>query len=401
MTFQSFTGKDYLRIEVANGFGLDKKNWDERIDWFKSNEDRLESLVKEAADPAMYMAGVRAWRNVQKGNMNHHPIGLDACSSGLQILSAMMGDRSAATLCNVVDTGSRKDAYTVVYNAMLERIGETGKIERNDVKKAIMTSLYGSEAVPKRVFGEGNLLMVFEETMADLAPAAWELNKAFLDMWDPEALKNSWVMPDNFHVHIKIMGQVTEVAHFNNKPYNINYTVNMPISKGRSLAANSTHSIDGMIVREAVRRCNYDMGHIQYLLSIMQNTGLGKGTKRDKDIMVETLWGHYNDSGYLSARILDYLDTENMGLVDRVKIFDMILTMPKKPFEVFAVHDKFCCLPNYGNDIRRQYNQILSDIAKSDLLSFLVTQIMGRVIHIDKMDKDLWKDILETNYALS
>lgn len=61
----------------------------------------------------------------------------------------------------------------------------------------------------------------------------------------------------------------------------------------------------------------------------------------------------------------------------------------------------FRCLPNYGNDLRMQYNRILSEIAKSDLLSFLVSQIVKRKVPVNKLDPDLWKDILEANYSLS
>lgn len=61
----------------------------------------------------------------------------------------------------------------------------------------------------------------------------------------------------------------------------------------------------------------------------------------------------------------------------------------------------FRCLPRYGNDLRRQYNRLLSEIARSDLLSFLLSQILKRKVQIGKLDYDLWKDILEANYALS
>ena len=66
MTFQSFTGREYLKIDVANQFGLDKENWNDRLAWFDENEANLEDLVKKAEEPAMYMAGVRAWRNICK-----------------------------------------------------------------------------------------------------------------------------------------------------------------------------------------------------------------------------------------------------------------------------------------------------------------------------------------------
>ena len=60
----------------------------------------------------------------------------------------------------------------------------------------------------------------------------------------------------------------------------------------------------------------------------------------------------------------------------------------------------FRCLPNYGNDLRMQYNRILSEIAGSNLLAFLVKQIAKRDIKVVKYG-DLSDAILESNYALS
>lgn len=400
--FETLTAKQYLKVDIANNFGsnLDKALWQERIKWFDENEHQLEALAKQADETALYCAGVRAWRNVQKGNPNHYPISLDATSSGIQILSCLTGDRKGAEVCNVVDVGERRDAYKYLYEIMVGKIGGAAKIDRKDTKRAIMTAFYNSEAVPKEVFGEGALLTTFFETMGEEAPGAWELNETMKDLWNPEALSNDWVMPDNFHVHVKIMGQQSDYINFLDKPYEVKYAVNMAIEKGRSLGANMTHSIDGMIVREMLLRCNYDQNKIVWLLGLIEGkASIGASPENSK--MVETLWGHYTDSGFLSARILDYLDDDSVKLVDRVVIFDLIASLPKKPFEVISVHDCFRCLPNYGNDLRRQYNQLLSNIAKSDLLSFLLSQITGRLVKVGKHDDNLWKDILESNYALS
>lgn len=400
---QEFTGKDYLKIDIANNFGLDKKLWDERIEWFNQNENQLDSLIKQAEEPALYFAGVQAWKKTTQGKATGYPISLDATCSGIQILAALTGDRKAASLCNVIDTGKREDAYTSIYDFMCEKIGDSSKIERKDTKKAIMTSFYSSKAVPKMVFGEGQLLDVFYDTLKEEAPGAWELNEAMLALWDPEAYSNDWVLPDNFHVHIKVMGTKTENVHFLNKPFEVSYTVNEPMEGGRSLGANMTHSVDSMIVKEMGRRCMYDPKRIQYVLdSIENNTQIYSIYTREQDMeMTEILWKHYEKSGFLSARILDHVTPVTKHLVDRVEIFDLITSLPKKPFTVFSVHDCFRCLPNYGNDLRKQYNIILSNIGKSNLLSYILTQITKRPMNVGKLDDNLWKDILETNYALS
>ena len=56
--------------------------------------------------------------------------------------------------------------------------------------------------------------------------------------------------------------------------------------------------------------------------------------------------------------------------------------------------------PNYGNDLRRQYNQVLYELAKSKLLKGLVSQINGYETNVTKFDH-FSTDVLETNYALS
>lgn len=346
---QRFTGKTYLKIDIANNFGLDKATWNERIEWFDKHENELAELLNRAENPALYFAGVQAWQATKRGEATGYPISLDATASGMQILAALTGDRKAAELCNVINftkdgKAERRDGYTVIYNAMLEVIGEKSKITRENTKQAIMTAMYGSKAVPKEVFGEGVLLQVFESTMQQVAPAAWELNEAFILMWDSEALINSWVLPDNFHVHVKVMDRVSETVHFLNKGYDTFRTVNQAKEEGRSLGANTVHSIDGMIVREMVRRCNYDATKVGELR--MYITYLDQGGELtvlfDDDYnadMVRTLWKHYEESGYLSARIIDHLNAHNLHLVRRETILELLDSLPEQPFEVLTVHD--------------------------------------------------------------
>lgn len=407
MTMQTFTGIEYLKIDVANNFGLDKEDWDFRINWFdeaikRGGTEALHGMIRQAEEPALFYAGVRAYEAACLGEATGYPISLDATASGIQLLAVLTGDRSAAQLCNVVDTGKRQDAYTGLYQVMLDKIGEGAKIDRKGTKEAIMTAFYNSTAVPKRIFGEGELLDIFYKTMAEQAPGAWELNETMLAIWDEKALVNDWVLPDNFHVWIKVMGSTTESVNFLNQPFDVTYSQNMPIKGGRSLGANMIHSVDGMIVRELARRCMYDplrIEKIRHLLSTGQ-TSFYSGSS-DKDKMVLLLWDHYQDSGFLSARILDYITGENIGCVDPHVLQELLDSLPVKPFEVLSVHDCFRVLPNYGNDIRQQYNRVLHEIGRSNMLSFLISQILKRKITVQKLDETMAADILESNYALS
>ena len=400
--FQRFTGMQYLAIDIANNFGLDKQDWNTRLDWFDENQEKLLSLVPQAKAPALFYAGIQAWNQAQQGLEIGYPISLDACSSGLQLLACLTGDDKAARLCGVIDTGHREDAYSVIYNEMVNSIGESAKISRDDCKDAIMCSLYGSTAVPKEVFGEGKLLKVFVDTMYTLAPAAWTLNQVFLDIWDSTVLSHDWVLPDNFHVHVKVMGTIKEKVQFFNKPYEVVTKVNMPKEHGRSLAANTIHSIDALIVRELTRRCDYRPDVVAKIQGMIFNCWeKNELVDTSNNCMLETLWFHYLDSGYLSARILDYITEDNISYIDRSVIQELIDSLPVKPFKVMSIHDCFRVLSSYGNDLRKQYNRQLMLIAKSNLLGFTLTQIMGKEIKVDKANPNMWKHIMNSNYTLS
>lgn len=400
--FVSFTGRQHLMIDIGNNFGLDKEDWDVRLQWFQDNEPHLESLLSQADEPALYFASVKAYRDVQKGLPIGYTVGLDATSSGLQILACLTGDRSAAELCNVVDTGHRQDAYTNIYNLMLQRSGGNAKINRADTKQAIMTALYNSTAMPKKIFGEGELLALFYDILKEFCPAAWELNETMKDLWNPTAYSHNWVLPDNFHVQTKVMDTITDRVIFDEAPLDVSFKINRPMPEGRSLGANMTHSIDGMIVREIVRRCSYDPNQVAKLCTLIENGDLlGMSTKTEDDKMVITLWDWYNETGYLSARILDHLNKDNFGLVAPSVISELLESLPAKPFSVVPVHDRFGCLPHYGNDLRWQYNLQLKMIAESDILSSIISQLIGRRVQIGKLDPTLPDDIMEANYALS
>lgn len=338
---QRFSGREYLMIDVAGSFGLDKKTWQERLDWFEEHKEHLMEMLPQAEEPALYYAGVKAWFDVLAGKAIGYAISLDATSSGLQLLSALTCDMRASLLCNVTnqDGDVRADAYTLVYDAMLKAIGENSKIDRKDVKQAIMTALYGSQAVPKEVFGEGELLAIFYDVMKQFAPAAWELNETFIEIWDSEAVSNDWVLPDNFHVHVKVMTLASDTVNFLNEPFEITRKINAPTKEGRSLAANCTHSLDGMIVREITRRCDYDPKMVSNVIRLLENENdfneIGNSVDNK---MVATLWAHYLESGYLSARILEHLNEGNIWTVEPGPIWILLGSLPKKPFKLMTIH---------------------------------------------------------------
>ena len=156
-----------------------------------------------------------------------------------------------------------------------------------------------------------------------------------------------------------------------------------------------------MIVRELTRRCDYNVKRITYLRQLITEGNFGSEQKTEADEMVKTLWDRYQESGYLSARILDYVSEDNLGLVNVTEIKDLLDSLPVKPFRVISIHDCFRCLPHYANDLRWQYNLQLQLIAKSNLLQSIISQLMGKPVPVGKIDPNLHLQIGNTNYALS
>lgn len=402
---QEFTGKEYLMIDIANNYGLDKKPWNQRIQWVKDHENELLNHLKEAESPALYYAGVKALEKVKEGKPIGYPISLDATASGIQILSCVLHDRKAASHCNVINTGNREDVYTSCYKKMCDKIGDTAKIEREQVKKAIMTSFYSSEAVPKAVFGEGLLYETFQQVMAEEMPYLWEANKVFIELWPSNKDVYSWVLPDNFHAIVKVLDKEKEVIHWLNEPKEIIRDVQKPKKKGRSLSANCVHSYDAYIVREICRRCMYNPEKVSYINSLLYDYmgNLGSYKKRYvQNTMVETLWNYYKEVGILSARIIDYISDNTIGYIDEpMRIQELINSCSRMPFQVLSIHDCYRVHPNYGNDIRKLYIRLLWELSKSNILEYNLRQITGNNKLQIVFQDNISNEILNSEYALS
>ena len=315
-----------------------------------------------------------------------------------------MGCEKSAYHCNAVFTQDRQDLYTNAYDAMKSNMVSGGKgameFDREDLKAAIMPSFYGSKKRPRDIFKDK--LPIFERTMEEELPGVWELNKALLGSWQPDAFSHSWVLPDGFHCDIKVMDAWVDNFDFRQKRYEVITKRNLPTEEGRSLSANVIHSIDGMVVREMSRRCSYDATHMTKLLELLTSDKPAYAARqaRGKDMLVQDLWNRYIETGFLSARILELLDEQNIWMVDQDVIRALISTLPVKPFSILSVHDCFRVHPNYGNDLRNQYVQILYEIAKSDLMASIATQITGEAVLVKKFG-DIADLVKLSEYALS
>lgn len=410
---QTFTGWEYLLIDAANQWGLDKQTFDIRIEWTIENLKDLESLVSYADNKPLYVKAVMAIRKAQKGIPTGHLVGFDAVCSGIQVMSALTGCVSGARATGLVDPDVRADAYTTMTDAMQKILGTTVGVTRPQAKEATMTSFYGSKAKPIEIFGEDTAeLSAFYQAATTVAPGAWELLQCLLGSWRPFALTHEWQLPDGYEAKVKVMEKVesrVEVDELNHASFTYEFYQNQGKAKGLSNAANVVHSIDAYILRCIHRRCNYDVEVITraslMLEHELQHRTVGIPAQWDEVTKeVKYYVEQYERSGMADVVILNHLVPGDMGYLKTEHIRELANIVMEmlfyKPFEVVTIHDEFKCHPNNMNHLRKQYRNLLSELSASNVLNDVLTQVYGGKVTFQKLSNNLPQLIKGSNYAL-
>jgi hypothetical protein len=419
---QNFTGWQYLLIDLANAFGLDKKTFDQRVDWAKDHLSQLESLIEQADSKPLFVKAMMAVRKAQQGVPTGHLVGFDAVCSGMQLMAVVTGCRAAAVATGLIDSGQRPDAYTAVTQEMNSILGGMGvNVKRDDAKTATMTSLYGSKAEPVKIFGEGTEeLKAFYQAMNVVAPGPWALLQVLLNSWQSYALSHDWTLPDGFEARVKVTDKVEtriEVDELDHTTFTYQYKENMglPIGhvKSKSNAANVVHSIDAYVLRSVHRRCNYDEPVVSMAASIISDELMIReaGWKLDpavgaalQDKPLQRYISLWQATGMADAVILPHLSRSNSSFLPRKLLIQLQALcesmLAHKPFEVITIHDEFKAHPNHMNQLRSHYREILAELADSSLLDHILSQIHKRPVSFPKLSSNLSRDIRQSNYAL-
>ncbi len=391
MNFQSFTAFEYLLIDAANNFGLDKELYENRIAWTKANLDVLETLVEEAESPNMYWKSVDAIRCAQQGIPTGHLVGFDSAASGIQLLSVLTrctaGMLNTGVLNSVNPTGA-PDIYKKCTEVM-----NTKAYVRKAIKNALMTYMYGSEMEPKITFGEGTDLDMFFAAAQIVAPEAYKARNILISIFQAGALAHTWELPDRGIVHKRVWKDVQYKIQepLLGSSFTFNTSINEGAEKGVSLAADVTHSVDGYMVREINRRCNFEpelLNHVKDLIEVTRpNCKVTDMSKMVSLVEVKYL----NESN-----IEEYSDNELAILLNQINT-----SLNMGSFEVVTIHDEFKSHANHMNKLRKHYNIILWEMYQSNLLSDIVEQICGQPLYLNPIDPNVANAILEGNYGIN
>jgi DNA-dependent RNA polymerase len=412
-----YSGWQWLLIDAATHFGLDKLTFEERIQWTLDHLHELENLASEADTKPLYVKAVMAIRKAQKGLPTGHLVGVDGCCSGIQMMSVLTGCIAGATATGLVDPNKRADAYTdctAAMNALLAKNNTVVNVARKQAKEALMTVMYGSKAKPKEIFGEDTPeLHAFYQAAQEIAPGAWQLLQELLSSWRPWALMHRWVMPDGFDARIKVMEKVTtriEVDELDHASFTYEYYENIGSKSGLSNAANVVHSVDSYVLRTMHRRCNYNREIAEYAQQLIEIEMIRRHLDGQPNVVVPQgkagyYVEHYNRSGIADVVILPYLDATNIEQLSQAhleKLAEIVNGMLQyKPFELVTIHDDFKAHPNNVNWVRWQYKEILADISESKLIDDLLSQIYGIPGTFQRLSNNLGSLIRQSNYALT
>lgn len=432
--FTIYSDLDYLKIDIANAAGQDKKLFEERINWFNQNipdsvvtlnsKELLEFCQSFNPDSIesieLMFTGLQAYQDYWFKRPSGYRCQLDAICSGASIMSALTADKRGLMNTGLIGN-KRGDLYTAVYETMKTMCNLPDIYSRSDIKKPTMTFLYGSNAQPEETFNDDKkVIEAFWKAVETEAKGAYELQMALTTNWNPKATFHHWVLPDGFEVHIPVIvdKEFKYTLKENNEEIEIPFRLKVKGTKKHSVSncANSIHSVDSMIVREMTRRCMFNMEHVQEVLWYLVNTKEELYEPLpiddlDKLGKLGELIYYYNQSKFCSIRIIDEIksqaDTYKLSKEHREKLISILSKMVQHGYiETCAIHDCFTALPKHMNYIRYWYKEMLADIVESNLLVYLYNQInISNYFEEDPISKTLRKSIAKevrnSNYGLS
>ena len=209
----------WLKVDLANTFGLDKETFDKRVSFIDKHISSMlsnpDEWISKADEPLLFKIALESYKEgVVEGKPIGHIVRLDATTSGPQLMSTIMRDKSAMKHLNVIGNKTRFDFYTLVAketykNSKDDPVWGKGKVDfksiRSIVKPAIMTSYYNSKENPKETFGEdSNALSAFYDALDKYSKGALKLQEFINSCVDKQATYNAWHLPDGHYSYCPV-----------------------------------------------------------------------------------------------------------------------------------------------------------------------------------------------------
>ncbi|EFA84795.1 DNA-dependent RNA polymerase [Heterostelium album PN500] len=197
-------GFEWLKVQVANLFGVDKVSFEDRVAFTMENiENIYDSADRPLDGKRWWLKADSPWQTlaacieltdaIRSGNpttfKSSLPIHQDGTCNGLQHYAALGGDELGALKVNLLPSPKPQDVYTGVAQMVAQIVHEDalagdelaklldGKIERKIIKQTVMTSVYGVTFVGARMQIENALSDKYQIDEATLFKATTYLSK--------------------------------------------------------------------------------------------------------------------------------------------------------------------------------------------------------------------------------
>jgi DNA-directed RNA polymerase len=286
--------EDWLKINLANLFGVDKVSMDERVQWVDDNTYKIKEAMRdpmryidwwgEADKPFCFYAACLDYLDYLSTGCSRIPVAMDGSCNGIQHLSALGRDKRGAQATNLLHSYQPADIYQEVADELFPLIQADDseyrqlfpleRVTRKLCKRATMTTPYGVTRqgirtqfvtdghlshLPPEQQGEisswltglatvaiGSVVTSAREVMDWLQLLAVEANKRGLPLtWDTpdgKVVTQDYLNKREYTVRIPGMGKTT--FHINDETLGINKN-----SQRNGMAPNFIHSLDACHAR--------------------------------------------------------------------------------------------------------------------------------------------------------
>lgn len=421
MAMKTFTAAQWCLIDLASQFGYDKKPFEYRLQWGRERLKEIKEtpnfeltpmakFAREADEPEAFALRLLTIVDILEGRENGHLLGLDASSSGPQLLSVLC--RCVRGMKNTgVLTEDVPDLYSLIRDIMKKWLPN---VTREQIKEALIPWIYGSTSSALKVFQDYDLAAKFEAACQEAIPFAAYVRQVMIQGWDKTALNYKWELPDGHTSFVAVTQTMSyDSCRYQGKKYSYLRKENMTKDFGMSLPANITHSFDAYIVRELTARCYYNeklfnaaLKEINAVLDGTRNYA-AINAKPNKEMMRLTALA--NKFKMVSVEIIEsFKGCHTFAGVDTWILEALKLIIEKclkhPPFPVRTIHDEFQALPNNINQMKQTYNDLLVEGYAGDWLVEVIKDVCNVELPANgrgQYNSDVLELIRNNTYAIN
>ena len=201
-------GLYWIKVHLANLFGISKISHDDRVEWVDENIDNIFDSAKNslngerwwatAEEPFQALAAcIEIVKALESGNHEEYlsdlPVHMDGSCNGLQHYAALGRDEIGGYAVNLLPSDFPQDVYSGVLSIVIDKINNDinisedeidedlrlrgrcsrlvhNKVTRKVIKQTVMTSVYGVTRIGARQQVQNRLFEIFHDEGKIIAP---------------------------------------------------------------------------------------------------------------------------------------------------------------------------------------------------------------------------------------